>query len=230
MAKISSISSITESIRRRLFRWEDELFEKRHDLELSPVYPTDLVTDNADSSVHANACQAVWCRNLREIFTQAGKADVVLKNFVDIGSGKGKACLFAAQRMPFEKILGIELSKPLVAISNENARRFGRADIEFHHADARDFSLPEACNLVFLFNPFDEVILQKFIENNLRHFQQQRSILAYANDIHRDVISSAGFTLLFRNPVRCVSLYQWPVWKNKAQNPIKETGVVRTNT
>jgi SAM-dependent methyltransferase len=210
MAITPLLAPLVESLKRRFFTWEDQAFARRFGLELGPVWREDLVSDDAESSAHANACQAVWCRNLREIFKETRKLDAIPKNFVDIGSGKGKACFFAATKMSFERIIGVEFSKPLVLVAKENAARLGRSDLVFIHADARNFPLPEACNLVFLFNPFDEIILQQFIANNLEHFQRHRSILAYANDLHREVLTDAGFTLLFRNHIRCLSLYKMP--------------------
>jgi SAM-dependent methyltransferase len=209
MSRISPFFALVEAVQRQIFEWEDSFFEKWHGLELGPVFHAELVSDDKDSSEHATAYQAVWCRNLREIFTQTSRVNVAPLNFIDIGSGKGKACLYAAKKMSYKKIIGIDFSEPLIAISQENAQRFGRADIVFKHADARKFFLPDARNLVFMFNPFDDVILREFIENNLEHFQQRKSIIAYANDLHRNVITEIGFATLFRNENRRISLYQW---------------------
>ncbi len=36
-------------------------------------------------------------------------------------------------------------------------------------------------------------MLEKFIQNNMNHFKSQGSVIAYANDIHRDVLEKMGF-------------------------------------
>lgn len=59
-----------------------------------------------------------------------------------------------------------------------------------------------------MFNPFDDVILDKFIENNLNHFKTHDSIIAYANDIHRKSLARYGFETIFRNQSRKISLHQ----------------------
>jgi len=53
-----------------------------------------------------------------------------------------------------------------------------------------------------MFNPFDEFILDKFLINNINHFQEHKSVIAYANDIHRESLLDFGFTTLYRNKKR----------------------------
>ena len=61
---------------------------------------------------------------------------------------------------------------------------------------------------MFLFNPFDDVALSKFIANNLIHFTAYQSVIAYANDIHRIELSKAGFDTLFRDQIRRMSIFE----------------------
>ena len=81
-------------------------------------------------------------------------------------------------------MIGVEFSAPLVQIANGNKERFGQDNITFLNADATQYVLPDGSSLVFLFNPFDEVILEKFISNNLEHYRRHRSLIAYSNDVH----------------------------------------------
>jgi SAM-dependent methyltransferase len=198
-----------EKIKYWLFDTEDALFERWHGLDLGQIIPnTALVSDNEQSKSLATAYHAVWCRNLRETFRQAKKTGIALQNFVDIGSGKGKACFYAAKKMPAEKIIGVEFSKPLVDIAVRNNAKFGCDKIVFYHADARDYRLPDANNLVFMFNPFDRLILEEFLAKNRQHFSGYSSLIAYANDIHRDSLAKFGFQTIFRNQTRKLSLYR----------------------
>lgn len=128
-------------------------------------------------------------------------------NFIDIGSGKGKACLYASFKHKFEKIIGVEFSKDLVNIANENKQRAKADNIFFLNCDATEYYLPSTRSLVFMFNPFDEVILEKFVRNNLDLFKKTNSIIAYANDVHRVCLLQFGFKAVFRDADRKISLY-----------------------
>lgn len=168
-----------------------------------------LVAESELSISHATAYHAVWCRNLRELFLEAKKTGVHFENFIDIGSGKGKACLYAHTKHLFKRILGIEFSAPLLAIADKNKAKVRAADVSFLKADATEFELPHANNLVFMFNPFDDWVLERFISKNLNHFKEARSVIAYANDVHRMSLIRLGFQTIFRNQTRRISLYKY---------------------
>jgi SAM-dependent methyltransferase len=197
-----------EQFKRRLFALEDYVFEISHGIDIGrAVAHEDLISTNADSLQHATAYNAVWCRNLRELFREARKTGIEFHNFVDVGAGKGKACFYASRAMSFRKIVGIEFSQSLIAIAKRNQARYRATNIDFQLADAAQYLLPANNTLIFLFNPFDEVILNSFIENNLKHFGKNRSVIAYANDVHRKLLTARGFETIFRNQTRKISLY-----------------------
>ncbi len=112
---------VVESIKRKFFDFEDFLFEKWHGIDVRGVITNEnLVTPDLDRRNHATAYHAVWCRNLRALLAEAAKTGNSFENFVDVGSGKGKACLYAHFRKSFQKIIGVEFSTPLVEIANRN--------------------------------------------------------------------------------------------------------------
>jgi SAM-dependent methyltransferase len=200
-----------EALKWRWFDFEDYLFEKRHRLDLGGVVPVKDLMDDADLPIsHASTYHAVWSRNLRELFREARRTGHHFDNFVDIGSGKGKACFYAHTRQPFRNIVGVEFSSVLVGISRQNQQRFGADNIAFVNADATGFNLPAGNNIVFMFNPFDDVILERFIKHNLDHFRQHRSVIAYANDVQRMTLAKFGFEILYRNQERKISLHRLP--------------------
>lgn len=131
-----------------------------------------------------------------------------LRTFVDIGSGKGKACFYASRYGDFQKILGVEYSETLVAAAEANLRKSGRRDIQFIHADATRFDLPESPSFVFLFNPFDDLMMEQFLSRNLDHFRKHGSHLAYANDIESETVTRMGFEAIFREDQRKIALYR----------------------
>lgn len=118
-------------------------------------------------------------------------------NFVDIGCGAGRACFFAAYFGGFSNVIGVDFNTALIDLARENASRFNNrnsATLDFQVGDAREYRLPDSRCVVFLYNPFDASVLRQFLEKNRGHFQRQKSIIIYVNDVHRDVMAEAGFT------------------------------------
>ena len=79
--------------------------------------------------------------------------------FVDVGAGKGRALLLAAE-MPFRRVVGIELNGDLARIAQRNTTFWNRAararsKISVRHEDAAEFRWPRSPLLVYLNNPFD---------------------------------------------------------------------------
>jgi SAM-dependent methyltransferase len=196
---------------RYLLAWvEDTAFAKTRGLDFSGyISPDDLVTEFPLSQPHSCFYQAVSCRHVRELIREGTRTIGAFENFVDIGSGMGKACFYASTRPFFRQIVGIEFSKPLVLAAEKNKKIFGNDKIFFYHADASSFQLPAGRNFVFLFNPFDEYILAKFIEKNIDSFRKNHSLLAYANDHHRLCLARLGFSVIYRSQSSCCSLHQY---------------------
>jgi tRNA1(Val) A37 N6-methylase TrmN6 len=89
--------------------------------------------------------------------------------FIDLGSGKGRALLMAAD-YPFRRILGVELLPSLNQIAQQNLAQYHSESqkcfaIESVCADATAFALPEAALVIYLFNPFPESGLRSALAN-----------------------------------------------------------------
>lgn len=171
------------------------------------VNKEDLDFRRTGSFEHANAYQAVYCRNLRVLINEASKFGEY-KCFVDIGAGKGKACFYAHYLNKFSSIIGVELSKQLIEIANKNLNISRAENVSFICCDAARFDLPQIKSIVFLFNPFDQVIMETFIRNNLETLRRNKSLIAYANNKHHDVLFDLGFSTVFKCDVRGISLHQ----------------------
>lgn len=96
--------------------------------------------------------------------------------FIDLGSGKGRALLMAAQYR-FKKIIGVEFMPEWHKVAQENIRKFGEANpsvppIESVCMDARDFEFPAEPLVVYLFNSFPEPVFAGVME------RLRRSVLA----------------------------------------------------
>jgi SAM-dependent methyltransferase len=123
-------------------------------------------------------------------------------HFLDIGCGKGRAMCVAAHK-GFKKITGIDFSKELCdkAISNLAATKEILPDIDFKifNNDAFYFEIPDDVDCIFLFNPFDEIIMSGVVENIqicLEKHPRKLSII-YANPVHKELFIHAGFKKVY---------------------------------
>lgn len=95
--------------------------------------------------------------------------------FIDLGSGKGRALLLAAE-YPFRQVIGVELCPRLHRIAQRNIRRIAKhsaawgsshafAPAASVQADAADFPLPSGPLIVYMWNSFGQPVMRKVLEN-----------------------------------------------------------------
>ncbi len=84
--------------------------------------------------------------------------------FVDVGCGKGRVVCFVASKVACQGVIGIEIDSALAAIAQQNAvRTNARTPIRIVQEDAASMSDNQG-TVYFLFNPFGERTLQKFLD------------------------------------------------------------------
>jgi SAM-dependent methyltransferase len=93
--------------------------------------------------------------------------------FVDYGSGKG-AAIIHAHRLGFKKTIGVEFAKELHEQAEKNIEKLNLKGVRSIYADATTYRLPNDISVIYFFNPFDEVVMSKVIENIL---QQKKNFL-----------------------------------------------------
>ena len=153
---------IFENLSRPLFNLEDFLFERRYGVNFGSLVHTSFLYSPYTIAVnHARAYDSNWCRNLRDIFNEIRKQRIDLINFIDIGCGMGKACFYAYKKYRFKFIMGIDLFPMLIETAKKN---LSASNVSFRCEDAQFFKIPCGNSLIFLFNPFDEVIFNTFIK------------------------------------------------------------------
>jgi precorrin-6B methylase 2 len=196
---------IPEKFKRLCFALEDRVFDWRNNINTRGVTVPFELGLHTQASAHGTAYQAVWTRNLRVLIRVArriGTPDV----FVDIGAGKGKACIYASRHFP--RVIGVEYSSQLLVAARANQQRAGRTNIQLILADATHYDVPNETSLIFLFNPFDSVILGQFIARNHIRIKTHESLIAYANDLQRETLVQSGFECVFRDTARSISLWR----------------------
>ncbi|WP_422859908.1 class I SAM-dependent methyltransferase [Flagellimonas sp. S174] len=116
------------------------------------------------------------------------------RRFIDIGSGKGRVLLVAAE-YGFKKIIGIELSRSLYQISKKNIDTFKQkrnidSQIEVLNINALDYVFKDDEDIIFLYNPFDEQTLKQLVFNikSSKNRNNREIKIIYANSIHHKAI------------------------------------------
>jgi|HubBroStandDraft_4_1064222.scaffolds.fasta_scaffold123448_1 SAM-dependent methyltransferase len=96
--------------------------------------------------------------------------------FIDIGSGKGRVLLMAAE-YPFKRVIGVELLPELNRIAQQNIAGYTSNcqqcfSIGTHWADAREFVFPPEPLMIYLFNPLPEAGLMQLMSNLERSLRE----------------------------------------------------------
>ena len=128
----------------------------------------------------------------------SSKIDFREFTFIDIGSGKGRVLLMAAD-YPFRRILGIELLPELRWVAKENIGKY-KSDsqqcfaIDCLLGDACEFAFPPEPTVLYLFNPLPESGLAKMIGNLEQSLREHpRAVFfVYHNPLLEHVLTGSG--------------------------------------
>lgn len=119
-------------------------------------------------------------------------------NFVDMGSGKGRALLVASE-FPFKKIVGIELSDQLHKIAADNVRLFKPETQQCPNFDlkcmnALDYTYGDEPIVLFLFDPFGRDILAEVIAKLDASLSSspREAYVAYVYPQYEDLLQNCG--------------------------------------
>ena len=117
---------------------------------------------------------------------------------IDIGCGKGKVlCIW--ERM-FKKskvrIVGVEYSEELIKISKKNLETLDSKNTSLFKMDALDLEpvLIEDNLLVYIYNPFNDNILDKF----LKKIEPKTVAIVYTNPVHTKCFKKYNFNIKYR--------------------------------
>jgi SAM-dependent methyltransferase len=116
--------------------------------------------------------------------------DLAAASFVDLGCGKGRACIVASE-FPFRCVVGVELDAGIARRGSANARRIadrfpGRARIAIKLGDASRPELPDdgPC-VIFLYHPFGEASVARLVAHlEAKIAAGQKIFVIYYNPVH----------------------------------------------
>jgi 16S rRNA G966 N2-methylase RsmD len=140
--------------------------------------------------------------------------------FLDYGSGMGRVVTMAAMH-PFRRVIGVEISERLNRIAEENIRRVRKKlkckDIELITIDATQFEVPPDVTVIYLYNPFRGVHLQRVFENiqcSLQRSPRELS-LVFKNPIYFEELADRFPWLVPCHEFLCLTRHRCVIYKSK---------------
>jgi SAM-dependent methyltransferase len=146
---------------------------------------------------HAEIYQGANYFLLEDLFLQLQKINVK-DGFLDIGCGKGRAMVVAAH-YGFQHITGIDFAAELCKHATQNCQRiadiYPSASWKVIHADAENFLPAAHVHIIFLFNPFKELIMKRVIRNILKSLDSypRKLFVVYVNPQLKHLFTEQGF-------------------------------------
>ncbi len=192
--RLSQVKNI--GLKRSILKGYSLLYDRYYDIKYGyDTYswvPVDKLDVKNSQKEHAVIYQATRVISLRRLFKKLSIPKY--HSFIDIGCGKGRVLLVAAE-YGFEKVKGIEFSPNLTEIANKNISKYkaqhnSNSFFDVINIDAADYKFSNIDNVFFLYNPFDEVILEKVLDNICESLKgnNRRVWMIYANAIHRELV------------------------------------------
>lgn len=170
--------------------------ERKYRIQTTGADELEKLDEMGIDLTHATIYMPVSYSLLEEIFQQLPASP--RNHFLDLGSGKGRALCLAAHA-GFDQVTGVDLSKDLCdqATVNLNKTKQQIPDFKFTtiNNDAFYYEIPDDVDCVFLFNPFDEIIMSAVVNNIFESLQNnpRKLHVIYANPLHKAQFLNAGY-------------------------------------
>lgn len=166
-------------------------FDRALGVDTSGFIPGEALVNGSPSDFYTTAYYGISPSSLTEAIRNV-PADPAAMTFVDVGCGKGRALLVAAQ-FGFRGIVGVELSRELCRVAERNTAAEPR--IRVVEADATGFQYPDGALLLFLYHPFLAPVLKRVMRNLETHLtsESREVYVLYANPSYRKVMEKFQF-------------------------------------
>ena len=182
-------------------------FDRKHGVETTdPIDRNGLTGMAPELREHAGEYMPTPVALFRRIIGKS-RIDPADFSFVDLGSGKGRVLLAAAE-YPFRSILGIEADGSLHQLAMQNLA--GRLDgvagspMKILHADARTAELPKGNLFVFMYSPFRGPIFRQ-VASRLAEVGRESGravVIAYSADWEAEELERTRVFTRIRMPRR----------------------------
>lgn len=170
----------------------DHYFDRKYKTDTCSLVDLDDMDIEGNSKEHAGIYQATRVIQLRKLFKILGIP--AGKVFVDLGCGKGRVLLIASE-FDFKEARGIEFSPILSEIAQNNVALYKtktktKTNFNIIHSDVIDCNFSDDEEVLFLFNPFDDFILESVIrklEDSLKR-RNRKVLIIYRHAVFGEII------------------------------------------
>lgn len=168
----------------------DWFFDKWNRIETAAVIPGELNLDRpANATDYLPVRPGILLRALSSL-----PIDYAKYAFIDVGSGKGRG-IFLASRFPFQRLIGVEISKELHEKAQKNSKAWHVVNghrIDFVCKDIGDFEFPDHPLVLFLFHPFGPDMMRAMLDQIRRSTEifMREVIMIYVNPEHESIIET----------------------------------------
>lgn len=169
-------------------------FDMKHQIDTTAFVELSALDIDEDKKPRSSRYQPTQGLPLRKLFKRLNLPSGMV--FVDLGCGKGRVLLIAAE-FGFKEARGVEHSLLLCDIAANNCKKYQqrrKTETEFtiHHSDVRDYPFSDEEKVFFLFNPFDASTMQGVLENIASSLQRRKRKIWLLSQtaVHRQLIET----------------------------------------
>jgi SAM-dependent methyltransferase len=175
----------------------DRDFDRRFGVDTGGVIAQADLDVDTPNWVHGSAYVATSPIDFAEVLAPFD-LDLSKTSFIDLGCGKGRVLLMASA-LPFARVVGVEYSESLASIARDNLMRYRgprtAAASEVVIGDASAYAYPDGDLVVFMYHPFDEVVMQRVIDALRQTLSDtpRRLLVLYFKPVYADLWQAADF-------------------------------------
>lgn len=153
---------------RRRFLMADRSFDQAMGIDTHGVMALTSLKIDSPNQIHCHGYQPSPADDFEVVLGAVG-VDFSKFVFIDIGAGKGRTLVMAAQH-PFREVIGVEFSPELCEVAGQNIINFRSPArrcpvVKTVCADATEYPLPPVASVIYMYNPFKEPVMVPFLRS-----------------------------------------------------------------
>ncbi len=150
----------------------DRWFDFRYGVDTCGTVPLESLQVAGENQAHGHRYEPARVAELRRTLARLRELAGPDTLLVDLGSGKGRILMVGAE-VGFRRAIGVEFAAELCESARKNFQAFqestgNTADLTIFEGDVLSYPIENCDTLFTLFNPFDDVITERFFERLAR--------------------------------------------------------------
>ena len=180
--------------------FQNYLFDLINGLNTHVWLPNKYINQNIKNLKHGVQYQASWTKIIKEttIFI-ISNYEINLDNciFYDVGCGKGKVlCVWSKLLNYNEKrlLVGLDFNSALIKIAKKNLKKIKENNYKLFNTDVLDYDFVnnKNLNIFYLYNPFDQTIMKKFVNK----IKDKKCFIIYNHAKHQEIFINNKFKII----------------------------------